>query len=136
MLTSKASILAQKTTFKERKLRLRWLIAISSIPLFGIYAAFGIAPQTITQDIAISNVIEEIALPQILSQQTQSDLGDKSLGDESFWQADQVRRDDTLASLVRRLNISNTEAIDFLHHDASALSSQLRPGHFVQAQVN
>jgi murein DD-endopeptidase MepM/ murein hydrolase activator NlpD len=133
MLTSKTNILAQKASFKERKLRLRWLLAVSSIPLFGIYAAFGIAPQTITQDIVISNVIEEITIPQTLVQQTQLDLGD-----ESFWQADQVRRDDTLASLVRRLNISNTEAMDFLHRNAnaSALSSQLRPGHFIRAQVN
>lgn len=133
MPTSKTNILAQKTSFKERKLRLRWLLAVSSIPLFGIYAAFGIAPQTIVQDIVISNVIEEIAIPQTLAQQTQLDLGN-----ESFWQADQVRRDDTLASLMRRLSINNTEAIDFLHHDASAsaLSSQLRPGHFIQTQVN
>ena len=133
MPTSKTNILAQKTSFKERKLLLRWLLAVSSIPLFGIYVAFGIAPQTIVQDIVISNVIEEIAIPQTLAQQTQLDLGN-----ESFWQADQVRRDDTLASLMRRLNINNTEAIDFLHHDASAsaLSSQLRPGLFIQTQVN
>jgi len=131
MLTSKTNILAQKTAFKERKLRLRWLLVFSSIPLFGIYAAFGIAPQTITQDIAISNVIEEIALPQTLVRQTQLNSGD-----ESFWQADQVRRDDTLASLMQRLSINNTEALDFLRYDAGALSSQLRPGHFVRVQVN
>ncbi len=133
MPTSKTNILAQKAVFKERKLGLRWLLAISCIPLFGIYAAFGIAPQTIPQDIAISTVVEEIALPQPSARQTQSDSGN-----QSFWQADQVRRNDTLASLMQRLNISNTEAIDFLYHDynASALSSQLRPGHFIQAQVN
>lgn len=133
MLTSKTNILAQKTAFKERKLRLRWLLALSSIPLFGIYAAFGIAPQTITQDIVISNVIEEIAIPQTVTQQTPLNSGD-----ESFWQADQVRRDDTLASLMRRLNINNAEAVNFLRYDASAsaLSSRLRPGHFVQAQTN
>jgi len=124
MPTSKTNILAQKAVFKERKLGLRWLLAISCIPLFGIYAAFGIAPQTIPQDIAISTVVEEIALPQPSARQTQSDSGN-----QSFWQADQVRRNDTLASLMQRLNISNTEAIDFLYHDynASALSSQLRP---------
>src|SRR3989304_2444367 len=112
MPESKADILAQKTSFKERKLRLRWLLAVSSIPLFGIYAAFGIAPQTITQDVVVSNVIEEVAIPQLVGQQTPLDTGD-----ESFWQADLVRRDDTLASLTRRLNINNTEAIDFLHHN-------------------
>jgi murein DD-endopeptidase MepM/ murein hydrolase activator NlpD len=135
MLTSKNNILAQNTSFKERKLRLRWLIVISSIPLFGIYAAFGIAPQTVTQDIPISTVIEEISLPPTVEKNvgtTQSQLNETD-----YWQADQVRRDDTLASLVQRLNISNTEAIDFLRYDndAKAFSSQLRPGRSIQAQV-
>src|SRR2546425_13044968 len=88
----KQSILAQNTTSKERKLSLRWLLAISSIPLFGIYAAFGIAPQTITQDIPVSTVIEEIALPVVDARSIQT-----VSANENFWQADQVRRDDTLA---------------------------------------
>ena len=129
----KPSILAQNTASKERKLRLRWLLAISSIPFFGIYAAFGIAPQTVTQNIPVSTVIEEIALPQATSQLAQTEPVN-----ETFWQADQVRRDDTLASLMERLNIHNTEAIDFLrlNPEASALASQLRPGRSIRAQTN
>jgi murein DD-endopeptidase MepM/ murein hydrolase activator NlpD len=129
----KQNILAQNTTSKERKLSLRWLLAISSIPLFGIYAAFGIAPQTITQDIPVSTVIEEIALPAVDTHSVRA-----ISTSESFWQADQVRRDDTLASLITRLNIRNTEAIDFLRHNAAAsgLASSLRPGNFIQAQTN
>ena len=129
----KQNILAQNTTSKERKLSLRWLLAISSIPLFGIYAAFGIAPQTITQDIPVSTVIEEIALPVVDTHSVQT-----LSANENFWQADQVRRDDTLASLITRLNIRNTEAIDFLRHNAAAsgLASGLRPGNSIQAQTN
>jgi len=127
----KQRILAQNPATQLRKLRLRWLLALSSIPLFGIYTAFGIAPQTITQDIPISTVIEQVALPQL------DEALSSAKNDESFWQADQVRRDDTLASLMTRLNIRNQEAIDFLRRDpdASALASQLRPGRSIQAQT-
>ena len=129
----KQSILAHNSAIKERKLRLRWLLAISTIPLFGIVTAFGIAPQTITRDIPVSTVIEDITLPPAANQPVLA-----ALSDEIFWQADQVRRDDTLSSLMDRLNIRNSEAIDFLRHDAeaSALASQLRPGRSIQAQVD
>src|SRR5690554_1698051 len=142
MLTSKTDILAQKLNLKERKLTLRWLLALSSIPLFGIYAAFAIAPQTSIEDIEISTVIEEISLPQSPSPEfsaldTESEIDNLALESESYWQIEQVRRDDTLSSILDRLNISNRDAIQFLrtHPDASALPSQLRPGRNIQAQT-
>ncbi|HEU4708009.1 MAG TPA: peptidoglycan DD-metalloendopeptidase family protein [Methylophilaceae bacterium] len=97
--------------------------------MFGIYAAFGIAPQTVTRDIPVSTVIEDVALPA---------LDNVSLNQpENFWQMDQVRRDDTLDSLLSRLNIRNEEAISFLRYDRSAsdLASNLRPGNSIQAQT-
>ncbi len=131
--SQKEVILTQNPALKERKLRLRWLLAISSLPLFGIITAFGIAPQTSTQDIAISTIIEDIALPEI-----STPLVSENLESENYWQADQVRRDDTLSSLMARLNVQNTEALEFLRRnaEASALASQLRPGRAIQAQVN
>ncbi len=131
--SQKEVILTQNPALKERKLRLRWLLAISSLPLFGIITAFGIAPQTSTQDIAISTIIEDIALPEI-----STPLVSENLESENYWQADQVRRDDTLSSLMARLNVQNNEALEFLRRntEASALASQLRPGRAIQAQVN
>ena len=124
-------ILAQNTRSQERKLRLRWLLGVTSIPLFGIVTAFGIAPQTSMQDAVIATVIEEIAMPQVAANTPQSNAT------EAFWQADQVRKDDTLSSLLTRLNIRNDEAIEFLRHapEARALASQLRPGRSIQAQT-
>ncbi|HYD33816.1 MAG TPA: M23 family metallopeptidase [Methylophilaceae bacterium] len=127
---SKGRILAQNQASPERRIGLRWLIAISTVPLFGIYAAFGIAPQTVTRDIPVSTVIEDVALPA---------LQDSNLQEaENFWQVDQVRRDDTLDSLLSRLNIRNSEAISFLRHSASAsgLASNLRPGSMIHAQTS
>ncbi len=132
-LISKPSSLAQKPAFKEQKLKLRWLLAISSIPLFGIITAFGIAPQTSTQNIPISTIVEEVAIPAAAES-----LALNGENDQSYWQMDQVRRDDTLSSLMSRLNIRNAEALDFLRRnpEASALASQLRPGRNIQAQTN
>lgn len=127
------SILTQIPYSQVRKLRLRWLLALSSIPLFGIVTAFGIAPQTITQEITTSTVVEEIALPANV--QTPNPAALKS---DDFWQTDKVRRDDTLASLIKRLNIKNAEAINFIRHnsEARALANKLTPGRFILAQTN
>jgi murein DD-endopeptidase MepM/ murein hydrolase activator NlpD len=119
-------ILAQKLSAQERRHRWRWMLAISAIPLFGFISAFGIAPQTSTVNIPVSTVVEEIALPN--TDQTNLSI---TLETPPLWQIDQVRRDDTLASLLERVNIRNAEAIDFLKHahEARALATQLRPGH-------
>ncbi|HEX5337052.1 MAG TPA: M23 family metallopeptidase [Gallionella sp.] len=47
-----------------------------------------------------------------------------------LWQLDQVRHDDTLSSVLDRMNIRNAEAVTFLRQapDARALATQLRPG--------
>ena len=131
--SSRRTILAHNIAFKERKLRLRWLLVISSIPLFAIFTAFGIAPQTVTRDIPVATVIEDIALPKMDGETVLS-----ALDSQTFWQADQIRRDDTLGSLMARLNIRNAQAIDFLSRnpEASALASQLRPGRSIQAQTD
>jgi len=128
---STTGILAQISQPQERKLRLHWLIAISAIPLFGIVTAFGIAPQTSLHDVTVSTVIEEVALPEVVA------TSEPSLS-EPLWQIDQVRRDDTLANLLSRLNIRNTEAVDFLRRapEAKALSTQLSPGHTIHAKAS
>lgn len=130
---SKRVSLAQKPAFKLHKLRLRWLLAISSIPLFGIYAAFGTAPQTTTQNIPISTIIEEVAIPEAAESLTANQNNQNT-----YWQTDLVRRDDTLSSLVARLNIRNTEALEFLRRspEASPLASQLKPGRSIRALTN
>jgi murein DD-endopeptidase MepM/ murein hydrolase activator NlpD len=130
--THKQSILAQNPTFKERKLRLRWLLAISSIPLFGIYAAFGIAPQTVVEDVPVATIVEELTLPQYAGAADSANVST-----DQFWQTDIVRRDDTLSSLMARLNVTNPEALNFLRTSpsASGLASQLIPGRSIQAQT-
>lgn len=123
---SQSTILAQNADKAERKLKLRWILAISSLPLFGIYAAFGIAPQTLTGTIPTAMVVEEIALP------TSSDT---SASTQNFWYKEHVRRDDTLNSVLSRLNIRNRADIDFIRNDAvaSQIATALKPGHDMEA---
>ena len=129
---SKPRILTQKTSNQVRKLDLRWIIAISCLPLLGIATAFGIAPQTLTDNIPVETIVEDVVLPQLETLQS----ANANAG--FFWVTETIRRDDTLASLIKRLNILNEDAIEFLrsNHYASSLASQLKPGQTVRAQTN
>lgn len=118
----------------ERKFKLRWILAISCIPLFGIYAAFGIAPQTLTGTIATVPVTEEIVLPSIA---TAEDTAQQA-ANENFWYKERVRRDDTLSTILSRLNIRNRDAIDYISHNnaASEIGANLKPGNEFEAQTD
>lgn len=129
----KGGILAQKIHSQDRKLSLRWLLGLSSIPLFGIITAFGIAPQTALSNAPVTTVTEEL----VLEQSATADGAILEAGQQPLWQADEIRKDDTLASLLKRLNIQNEDAIAFLRNSpaASDLASRLRPGRAILAQT-
>lgn len=124
-MQEKTGILSQNNPARTHKLRLRWLLAISSVPLFGIVAAFGIAPKELPLNVPTIEVTEDVALPATL------ESADNAAENATpIWLVDQVRRDDTLSSLLDRINIRNPEAVAFLRQapDARALATQLRPG--------
>jgi murein DD-endopeptidase MepM/ murein hydrolase activator NlpD len=131
LASEQSAILAQIEDKAERKLKLRWILTISCLPLFGIYAAFGIAPQTITSNIATATVVEEIALHDITDTPA-------NVAEEHFWYKDHVRRDDTLNSILSRLNVHNRDAINFIRNDATAseITSALKPSHNMEAQTD
>lgn len=128
---AQSAILAQIADKTERKLKLRWILAFSCLPLFGIYAAFGIAPQTIVGNIATATVVEEIALPNTA-------VAANNAAEQRFWYKDHVRRDDTLSNVLSRLNIHNRDAIHFIRNDAVAkeITASLTPSHNVEAQTD
>lgn len=119
-MQKKIAILSQNPDSRSHKQRLRWLLGISSIPLFGIVAAFAIAPQSLPTNVPVAEITQPIALPEATEQVATI---------VPLWQVDQIRRDDTLSSLLERVNIRNQDAIAFLHQpETSALATQLRPG--------
>ena len=127
MQTDKSEILTQMTAQQERKFKLRWLVALSSLPLFGMVAAFGLAPQTDTTNTPIHSVVENLVLPTALQTDTVMAV---------YSREEPIQRGDTLASLLSRLNVNDPDALRFLktHKEAASLY-QLKPGKTVQART-
>lgn len=128
MKDNTGAILAQKGKGQERKIQLRWLVAMSSIPLFGMVAAFGIAPQTETSQVSVQTVTAALSLPSILQ--------DTSATAE-FWREERIQRGDTIADLLMRLHVDTQNIQAFLSSNRDTASlSQLTPGKTVQARTN
>lgn len=126
-MQKKTAILSQKTPQKTRAHRVRWLLALSSLPLFGIVTAFGVAPGAMSVNVPTAEVAYEVALPEIA---TSTAPPHQDADAELIWHLDETRRGDTLESVLDRLNIHNADAITYLRHapDAKTLSTDLGPG--------
>lgn len=122
------AILTQNTLTGLRNSNLRWLLLLL-LPFFGIVAAFGTASPSQPGYVKSETITEEVTLPLPVHNVNR---------DEEFWQIDQVRRDDTLGSLFKRMTIRDEDAIKFLmlSPDARAINTQLIPGHTLEIKTN
>ena len=126
MQNNKPAILAQNSAPQERKISLRWMIGLSSLPLFGIVAAFGIAPDTETRRMPVQTVIEQLDLPSATEPTTTS----------AYWREEKIQRGDTISSLLERLDVSNEDIADFLRSSKDSKGiRQLVPGRSVRAKT-
>lgn len=126
MHRSEGAILAQKAGSQEHRARLRWVVALSSIPLFGIVAAFGIAPDTRVEDIPVATVVEQLALSPEQAPVVPAE----------YWREERVQRGDTIASLLARLQVDDAAALNALRGARGARSLyQLVPGRPATARV-
>jgi murein DD-endopeptidase MepM/ murein hydrolase activator NlpD len=120
-------MLTQNSLTQERKLKLRWFVALSSLPLLGVVTAFGIMPQNQIPPTGSKTVIEAIALP----------AAQPAAISTTFWRDDRVQRGDTVAEELRRLNVDDSEASNYLRNDPAAESfRQLAIGKSVQAETS
>ncbi|MBI3903805.1 MAG: peptidoglycan DD-metalloendopeptidase family protein [Nitrosomonadales bacterium] len=120
-------MLTQKSLLQERKLKLRWFVAMSSLPLLGVITAFGVMPQTEFISAPVKTVTEAISLPQATPVAANS---------ATFWRNERVQRGDTAAELLRRLNVEDVSANNYLRNDRAAESfRQLATGKTVQAET-
>ena len=126
---TKLSILTQKLKSGSRNIKLRWAFLALLLPFFGVVAAFGTASSSTPHNIKTLTVAEDVTLPLPVSNVNR---------DEVFWQTDQVRRDDTLFSIFKRMTIRDEDAIKFLtlSPDARAINTQLIPGHRLEIKTN
>lgn len=99
MPLTKLRILTDRLTGAERRVSLRTLVALSTLPLFGVVAAFGLSPETNTLDIAPQTITEAIALPALAQVADSSTYSRESV----------IQRGDTLASVLSRLKIDDLD---------------------------
>lgn len=127
----KGEILAEKPRGLAKTRRLRWIALISSVPLFGMVAAFGIAPQTRTAPpFPLQTIVEDLQLPLQLAEGPT----DESL---ELWKEERIRRGDTLGSVLSRLGVEDPAASSFLLTSRNALAMRhLIPGRTIRAHTN
>lgn len=127
-LNNQQKILAQKSS-KLTKKTIRWLVALSSIPLFGFVTAFGIAPNVpALENIQTEDVVLDLSIPDAIHE---------APGNQIFWHQENIRRGDTISAILNRLDISNQDSSDFLQAArGSRAMRQLKPGKTIYAQTS
>ena len=121
------AILAQKLGALLHGSALRRGLLALLLPFVGIMAAFGIAPDTITDTIERTSVVEQITLPALPS---------ASDATESYWREARIERGDTIASILQRLQIDDASAGQVLQRTSEArLLYRLIPGRTIRAHT-
>jgi murein DD-endopeptidase MepM/ murein hydrolase activator NlpD len=126
MSLNKEEILAQKNRETPTRQARQWLLAVAALPFFGVVAAFGIAPDTMPEDLEIHRVVEEVTIPTVLAEEKPAS--------ERFWREERIQRGDTVATILSRLGVDDTEAMTYLLQAKGVRSLyQLVPGRAVRA---
>lgn len=121
-------MLTQNLLSQERKMKLRWFVTLSTMPLLGVVTAFGLVPQSELGLNSTRIAIEQVALPKIAPNVNTI---------ASFWRNERVQRGDTVVELLRRLNIEDAAASAYLRTANEAESfRKLAVGREVQAETN
>jgi murein DD-endopeptidase MepM/ murein hydrolase activator NlpD len=123
MSLNKYKILAQKPTDEPRSLWHQWPVAVAILPFFGVVAAFGIAPDTVPEPVELQHVVEEIAIPVPPSWTEEA----------RYWREERIQRGDTVASVLARLSVNDTDALTYLLQAKDVRSLyQLIPGRTIR----
>lgn len=121
-------MLPQNSLLHAHKMKLRWFVALSTLPLLGVVTAFGIMPQ---QDVALAiqrTFTTDLVLPP---------AAEAVETNPAYWHSEQIQRGDTAGELLRRMEVQDDAADNFLRRAADATSlRQLRAGKTVQAKTS
>ena len=113
----------------ERLVRHKWLIAGTGCgALLSMAAALALVPEGAGDTPKQHSVVEQLDASSVTLQTT---------NDAAYLHEEQIRRSDTLSSLIMRLGVSDPKAVHFLTKDASTdvIARQLRPGKTVSAET-
>lgn len=121
------SIVLQTLLRLSRSTAVRRTMLAAILPFVGVVAAFGIAPDTVTEKVVATPVIETLALAPIAASAT---------ADDTYWREERIQRGDTFGSLLSRLRVEDAEAVRFLRSSNEAKRlRQLVPGRIVRAHT-
>jgi len=96
------------------------------LPLLGVVAAFGIAPDTATETVVLHRVIHDIPLAPPVESAPEAST--------QYWREERIQRGDTIGSLLARLQVTDPAAIAYLRAARHVRSLyQLVPGRTVRA---
>jgi murein DD-endopeptidase MepM/ murein hydrolase activator NlpD len=126
MENEKSRILAQPPTPRIRPLARRWPVwGVAGVALFSMVAAFGTAPDTDTLRVPRADVVEEIKAIAV------GPDADGSL----YVREDRIRQGDTASTLLQRIGLRDSAAIEQLRAapGASSFFKQISPGKTVTA---
>jgi murein DD-endopeptidase MepM/ murein hydrolase activator NlpD len=121
-------MLPQNTLSQAHKLKLRWFVTLSTVPLLSVVTAFGIMPQTTFNSAEQKTIVENITLPSLAAETAATTA--------TFWRNERVQHGDTVAELLRRLSVEDSVASNYLLKDKAAASlRQLSVGKEVQSEI-
>jgi len=127
MSQARFAILAQKLGALLHGSAWRRILLALLLPFVGIMAAFGIAPDTITDTIERNNVVEELVLPALPA---------AADANESYWREARIERGDTIASVLQRLQMDDSSAAQVMQRAPEARSLyRLIPGRTIRAHT-
>jgi murein DD-endopeptidase MepM/ murein hydrolase activator NlpD len=122
-----ALIVPEKLLRLARNKTLRRAVLGAILPFVGVVAAFGIAPDTVTDSITSTRIVEEVAIEPMSGGATAED---------TYWHEERIQRGDTIASLLTRLRVEDPNAVRFLRSSKEARGlRQLVPGRMVRAET-
>ena len=129
MMIRRPQILAHLRLLRENSPRHYWgSAAIAGMSLFGMVAAFAVAPTGTELRASQRVVVESLQIDPI-------DLAEQQ--PHVFVREESVQRGDSIASVLRRMGIDDDEAVKYLRQDKAArpFFRQLRPGKWISAKT-
>ena len=121
-------IVPEKLSCFARSSALRRALLATVLPFVGVVAAFGIAPKTVTDEVALTRIVEEVALTPVTAAST---------SEEIYTREERIQRGDTLAGVLSRLRVEDQSAVRYLRSSSDALAMrQLVPGRVMRARTS
>ncbi len=100
------------------------------LPFAGVVTSFGIAPDTVTDTVVRTPVVEQVVLPQALPDAAEKPSAEALI----YWREELIRRGDTLAGMLARLRVNDADALAFINSAPEARAFyQLTAGRTLRA---